>query len=59
VDGDRVRLSRKAILIEKRIEAGGEAPPGYPSGGTGDRPQGPRRPSGGGQSRRNQPSRHR
>ncbi len=60
VDGDRVRLSRKAVLIEKRIEAGGEAPPGKPEGGSGDRPQGPRRPyGGGGHGRRNQPSRNR
>jgi len=62
VDGDRVRLSRKAILREKRIERGEPAPPdesGSSGGGEGGgRP--PRRPfGGGGHGRRHQASRQR
>jgi len=63
VDGDRVRLSRKAILREKRIERGEPAPPDESgssgSGEGGGRP--PRRPfgGGGGHGRRHQASRQR
>ena len=49
VDGDRIRLSRKAVLREKRIEAGEPAPQEVAAG---DRsgPAAPRRPFGGGGS---------
>jgi polyribonucleotide nucleotidyltransferase len=68
VDGDRVRLSRKALLKEKRQESegGGEAVSGEKRGGEGERKAASghsnrpgRRPFGGGQGRRNQSSRHR
>jgi polyribonucleotide nucleotidyltransferase len=62
VDGDRVRLSRKALLKEKRQEGEG----GEKGGGEGERKaasghsnRSGRRPFGGGQGRRNQSSRHR
>jgi polyribonucleotide nucleotidyltransferase len=50
VDGDRIRLSRKALLREKRIEAGGPEPaPQGPEDGGGRRPGGgPGRHGGGG-----------
>jgi polyribonucleotide nucleotidyltransferase len=53
-DGDRIRLSRKAVLRDKRIERGEELPEAEPA-----RPSAPppRRPFGGG--RRHQSSRHR
>jgi polyribonucleotide nucleotidyltransferase len=70
VDGDRVRLSRKALLKEKRQEGeGGEKDGdkgGEKGGGEGERKaasghsnRSGRRPFGGGQGRRNQSSRHR
>jgi polyribonucleotide nucleotidyltransferase len=46
VDGDRVRLSRKAVLRDKRIEAGESVPQEVAAGDRG--PSGPRRPFGGG-----------
>jgi polyribonucleotide nucleotidyltransferase len=46
VDGDRVRLSRKAVLRDKRIEAGESVPQEVAAAGPG--PSGPRRPFGGG-----------
>jgi polyribonucleotide nucleotidyltransferase len=46
VDGDRVRLSRKAVLRDKRIEAGETVPPEPASAERG--PGGSRRPFGGG-----------
>jgi polyribonucleotide nucleotidyltransferase len=46
VDGDRVRLSRKAVLRDKRIEAGEPVPQEVAAGDRG--PSGPRRPFGGG-----------
>ena len=46
VDGDRVRLSRKAVLRDKRIEAGESLPQEVAAGDRG--PSGPRRPFGGG-----------
>src|SRR5439155_1642763 len=62
VDGDRIRLSRKAVLREKRIERGEPAPEGASesdaaaaSGSGGRRPFG----RGGGHGRRHQSSRHR
>jgi polyribonucleotide nucleotidyltransferase len=48
VDGDRVRLSRKAVLRDKRIEAGESVPP-EPAGAE-RAPGGSRRPFGGGGS---------
>src|SRR5207249_6094340 len=42
VDGDRVRLSRKAVLRDKRIEAGETVPQEVAAAGPG--PSGPRRP---------------
>ncbi|HUD71690.1 MAG TPA: S1 RNA-binding domain-containing protein, partial [Dongiaceae bacterium] len=45
VDGDRIRLSRKAVLRDQRIERGEEVPPEPPRESSG-RP--PRRPFGGG-----------
>ncbi len=67
VDGDRVRLSRKALLKEKRGEKeGGEKEGGENGTGEGERKadsdrsnQSGRRPFGGGQGRRHQSSRHR
>ncbi|HEU4403007.1 MAG TPA: polyribonucleotide nucleotidyltransferase [Candidatus Polarisedimenticolia bacterium] len=58
VDGDRIRLSRKALLREKRIEKGEPAPPGA-SDGDADAGSRGRRPFGGGHGRRHQSSRHR
>ncbi|MBI4169971.1 MAG: polyribonucleotide nucleotidyltransferase [Acidobacteria bacterium] len=57
VDGDRVRLSRKALLREKRVAAG-EA---LPEAGPGHQPAASvsRRPFGGGGGRRHHSSRHR
>src|SRR2546426_9844541 len=59
VDGDRIRLSRKAVLRDKRIEAGEPAPQeGAPAGGP--RRGGPPRPfGGGGDPRRHPPAPHR
>jgi polyribonucleotide nucleotidyltransferase len=63
VDGDRVRLSRKAVLRDKRIEAGESLPEEVAAGDRG--PSGPRRPFGGGGGGhggghgRRHPSRHR
>jgi polyribonucleotide nucleotidyltransferase len=59
VDGDRIRLSRKALLRDQRVERGEALP--QPEGGpeaaaTGS---GSRRPFGGGHGRRHQSSRHR
>jgi len=57
VDGDRVRLSRKAVLRERRLEEGGSAP-AAPAG----EPSGPtlsRRPEGQGHGRRHHSARHR
>ncbi len=56
VDGDRVRLSRKALLREKRIERGEALPQEAASG---SESHGPRRPFGGGHGRRHQAGRHR
>src|SRR5262245_11223574 len=47
VDGDRIRLSRKAVLRDKRIEAG-EAVPQEVAAGERTGPSGQRRPFGGG-----------
>jgi len=47
VDGDRIRLSRKAVLRDKRIEAG-EAVPQEAAAGERTGPSGQRRPFGGG-----------
>jgi polyribonucleotide nucleotidyltransferase len=59
VDGDRVRLSRKAILREKRIERGEPAPQPEP-GEAAASGSGSRRPFGGGShGRRHSSSRHR
>jgi polyribonucleotide nucleotidyltransferase len=55
VDGDRIRLSRKAVLREKREERGEPAPPDA----TRESSPPPRRPFGGGGGRRHQQSRHR
>jgi len=58
VDGDRVRLSRKAVLREKREERGEPAPPDAARESSAP----PRRPfggGGGGGGRRHQQSRHR
>jgi polyribonucleotide nucleotidyltransferase len=56
VDGDRIRLSRKAVLREKREERGEPAPPDAAR----DSSPPPRRPfGGGGGGRRHQQSRHR
>jgi polyribonucleotide nucleotidyltransferase len=46
VDGDRIRLSRKALLREKRLERGEPAPAGVTESSSGG--PGPRRPFGGG-----------
>jgi polyribonucleotide nucleotidyltransferase len=54
VDGDRIRLSRKAVLREKREERGEPAP----ADAARDSSPPPRRPFGGG-GRRHQQSRHR
>jgi len=62
VDGDRIRLSRKAVLREKRIERGEPAPEGASeSGAAAASGSGGRRPfgGGGGHGRRHQSSRHR
>ncbi len=59
-DGDRIRLSRKAVMRDQRIERGEEVPPSEPSRESSPRP--PRRPyggGGGGGGGRRQPSRHR
>jgi polyribonucleotide nucleotidyltransferase len=56
VDGDRIRLSRKALLREKRMERGEELPPEAASGSEEHRA---RRPFGGGHGRRHQAGRHR
>ena len=48
VDGDRIRLSRKAVLRDKRIEAGESVPPEPPAAERA--PGGSRRPFGGGGS---------
>src|SRR5207245_4643069 len=56
VDGDRVRLSRKALLREKRIERGEPAPPEEARQSVA---QGSRRPAGGGHGRRHHAARHR
>src|SRR5881396_3473414 len=62
VDGDRIRLSRKAVLRDKRIEAGEPAPQEVAAAGDSGR-GGPRRPFGGGghggHGRRHPSSRHR
>ncbi|PYT12537.1 MAG: polyribonucleotide nucleotidyltransferase [Acidobacteria bacterium] len=62
VDGDRIRLSRKAVLRDKRIEAGEPAPQEVAAAGDSGR-GGPRRPFGGGghggHGRRPHSSRHR
>ena len=55
VDGDRIRLSRKAVLREKREERGEPAPPDAARESSAP----PRRPFGGGGGRRHQQSRHR
>jgi len=58
VDGDRIRLSRKAVLREKREERGEPAPPDAARESSAP----PRRPfggGGGGGGRRHQQSRHR
>jgi polyribonucleotide nucleotidyltransferase len=56
VDGDRVRLSRKAILREKRLESGEPAPVEEPRQAAAE---GSRRPGGGGHGRRHHAARHR
>ncbi|HKQ98870.1 MAG TPA: polyribonucleotide nucleotidyltransferase [Candidatus Polarisedimenticolia bacterium] len=56
VDGDRIRLSRKAVLRDQRIERGEEVPPEPPRESSG-RP--PRRPFGGGGRRHSSHQRHR
>ncbi len=65
VDGDRIRLSRKAVLRDKRIEAGEAVPQEVAAAGDSGR-GGPRRPFGGGghgahggHGRRHNSSRHR
>src|SRR5262245_657590 len=55
VDGDRIRLSRKAVLREKREERGEPAP----ADAARESSPPPRRPFGGGGGRRHQQSRHR
>jgi polyribonucleotide nucleotidyltransferase len=57
VDGDRVRLSRKALLREKRLERGEPEPAGVAQDAGPGGP--PRRPFGGGHGRRHHASRHR
>ncbi len=57
VDGDRIRLSRKAVLREKRIAAGGTEP--EPVAESEAVSSGTRRPFGGGHGRRHHSSRHR
>jgi polyribonucleotide nucleotidyltransferase len=57
VDGDRIRLSRKALLREKRIERGEPAPAGATEAAPGG--SGPRRPFGGGHGGRRHHSRPR
>jgi polyribonucleotide nucleotidyltransferase len=57
VDGDRIRLSRKAVLREKRIERGEELPEADRAREAAPEQQHRRRPAGRGPS--NTPSRHR
>jgi polyribonucleotide nucleotidyltransferase len=56
VDGDRIRLSRKALLREKRLERGEALPPEAAPSSDEHRA---RRPFGGGHGRRHQAGRHR
>jgi polyribonucleotide nucleotidyltransferase len=52
VDGDRIRLSRKAVLRDQRIERGEEVPPEPPRDSSGRPPRRPFGGSGGGGGRR-------